>query len=98
MAVTVIAEARPDCGQSGRVGRVFWRAGAPWILMHADDGRTLTVPWDATNLPMLVAGAASAEESAPLLLSPAALLALARFLQERSVPTHTPERLLRRKG
>jgi hypothetical protein len=81
----VTAEAHPQCGQSGRVRRVFWRAGAPWVLVHCSSGMLLMLPWAATDLPQPVAEelAAVGERAAPL-LSPAALLGLARFLRQHA--------------
>jgi hypothetical protein len=82
--LTVTAEASPYCGQSGRVCRVFWRAGAPWVLLRTSSGLRVPVPWHATDLPVPpVHGPAPATQEA-VLLAPAALVALLRFLQQQT--------------
>ena len=82
------AEDSPHCAQAGRVCRVFWRTGAPWVLLRAADGALLALPWDATDLPVPVADPDGAPGAPPpILLAPTALLALARFLRHRAGET-----------
>lgn len=79
------AEDSPHCGQTGRVCRVFWRADAPWVLLRAANGALFSLPWAATDLPKPVVEHDPPAEAPPaVLLAPAALLALARFLRHRA--------------
>ncbi len=81
----MIAETSPYFGQVGRVCRVFWRGDTPWILLRTIGGSLLTLPWSETDLPTPVT--TRTEPSSPqdaVLLSPAALLALVRFLHRRA--------------
>jgi hypothetical protein len=75
-----MAETSPYCGQSGRVCRVFWRAGAPWVLLRLSSGLQVPVPWLATDLPVpLISAVDPQADREAVLLSPAALVALLRF-------------------
>jgi hypothetical protein len=75
-----MAETSPFCGQSGRVCRVFWRAGAAWVLLRLSSGLQVPVPWQATDLPVpLISAADPRADQSAVLLSPAALVALLRF-------------------
>jgi len=65
------------------VARVFWRVGAPWVLVRSQSGLAFAVPWSATDLPAPVGAASGRGDVAAPLLSPAALQALARFLCQR---------------
>src|SRR6266511_1170056 len=68
-----MAHSHPHCGQAGRVCRVFWRGGVPWVLMRCSSGMMVAVPWHATDLPIPALEAdAPARAQAPPLLSPAA--------------------------
>jgi hypothetical protein len=80
--LTVTAEESAHRGQVGRVVRVFWRVGAPWVLMRSQRGLACAVPWSATDLPTPVTTFGSGDGAAPL-LSPAALQALVRFVCQR---------------
>ncbi len=65
--------------------RVFWREADPWVLLRTTGGLLLAVPWSATDLPVPVAGDDGAvDEADAVLLTPAVLRALARFLHSRS--------------
>jgi hypothetical protein len=85
----VTAESSPYCGQTGRVCRVFWRDGEPWALLRSRGGLLLALPWAATDLPAPAlpgdTDVCAAREA--VLLSPAALLALGRFLHHRGAGT-----------
>jgi hypothetical protein len=70
-------------GQAGRVTRVFWRAGQPWLLVRGDDGQAFAIAWAATDLPIPVGPAVTEPDEQAPLLSPAALQALARFVCQR---------------
>jgi hypothetical protein len=75
-----MAETSPYCGQLGRVCRVFWRAGAPWVLLRLSSGLQVPVPWQATDLPVpLISAADPGADQEAVLLSAAALVALLRF-------------------
>ena len=50
--MTIVSEDSPDCGQSGRVKRVFWREKIPWLLVRFRIGGMRAVPWDWTDLPI----------------------------------------------
>jgi len=80
--LTVIAEESAQRGQVGRVVRVFWRIGAPWVLVRSENGLACAVPWSATDLPAPVTTSGCGDVAAPL-LSPAAVQALARFACQR---------------
>jgi len=82
--LTVTAEESAQFGQAGRVAQVFWRGGAPWVLVRGDNGQAFAVAWAATDLPAPVDSATSdvGDAEAPL-LAPAALQALAQFLCQR---------------
>jgi hypothetical protein len=80
--VTVVSELSPDCGQSGRVRRVFWRQGAPWVLICLSRGQLISIPWEWTSLPVLLDDDQTADHIA-VLFSPAALLDLVRYLRRR---------------
>jgi hypothetical protein len=83
--LTVVAEASPYCGQCGRVCRVFWRAGAPWVLLRTSSGLRVPAPWHATDLPIPPASTVvPSADRAPVLLSPAALVALVHFLRQQA--------------
>ena len=81
----MVAETSPQCGHSGRVCRVFWRAGVPWILLRTPGGLLLPLPWTETDLPVPPASAMDAAVDAPphLLLAPSALVALVGFLHHQ---------------
>ena len=80
--MTVVSELSPDCGQSGRVRRVFWRQGAPWVLICLSRGQLISIPWEWTSLPEPLNGDQTADHNA-VLFSPAALLDLVRYLRQR---------------
>jgi hypothetical protein len=57
----------------------------------------LSVPWSATDLPVPVASRPNADDDGEaVLLAPAALLALVRFLRHRSAPAAIVEPTPRR--
>jgi hypothetical protein len=89
-----MADSDPHCGQAGRVCRVFWRAGAPWVLVRCSSGMMVAVPWHATDLPVpALQEDEPAQAPAPPLLSPDALLALVRHLDQRAdaaIPRRLP--------
>src|SRR5262249_20936287 len=96
-AVAVAAKASPHCGENGRVCRVFWRANVPWVLMRSTRGIMLSIPWSVTNLPLPVPTDGSRpKEHDVALLSPDALVALARFVQDRPPSPSTAAASLRR--
>jgi hypothetical protein len=78
------------------VVRVFWRDGAPWVLARLPSGAAVPLAWSATDLPTPAAtGAPAGAPAPPLLLTPPALLALLRFLRDRSgavAPAEPPGR------
>jgi hypothetical protein len=76
----VTAEDSAYSGQAGRVGRVFWREGAPWLLVRSRSGAVFALPWAATDLPTIAPAPADApgDADAPL-LSAVAVQTLARF-------------------
>ena len=80
--MTVVSEDSPYCGQSGRLRRIFWREGNPWVLVRLRIGGMIAVRWDWTDLPVppLEVGS-SPNETATVLLSPSALPDLVRFLR-----------------
>jgi hypothetical protein len=80
--MTVVSELSPECGQSGRIRRVFWRQGLPWVLICLSSGRLISVPWEWTSLPVPLDDDQTADQNAAL-LSPAALLDLVRYLRQR---------------
>jgi len=77
----IVSEDSPDCGQSGRMKRVFWREKMPWVLVRFHIGGLRAVPWDWTDLPIpqteLIA---SSQDMSDVFLSPSALRDLVRFL------------------
>ena len=67
------------------MSHVFWRAGVPWALLRCRNGRLLPLPWSATDLPVPVPDAdAPGDVQAAVLLTPAALRALVRFVARRA--------------
>src|SRR5439155_17220996 len=73
-AVTIVSEDSPDCGQSGRVKRVFWREKIPWVLVRFRIGGMRAVPWDWTDLPIPQAELiSSSHDTSAVFLSPSAL-------------------------
>lgn len=78
--MTIASELNSCCGQSGRVKRAFWR-GEPWVLVRPQSGVLRAFAWKETNLP--VPAITSALSAVPVLLSPDAMLDLARFLSHR---------------
>ena len=80
--MTIVSEDSPDCGQSGRVKRVFWRERIPWVLVRFRIGGMRAVPWDWTDLPIPQAELiSSSPDPSAVFLSPSALRDLVRFLQ-----------------
>ena len=63
--------------------------------MRARSGKMLSLPWSVTDLPVPVTPLAQPPEA--VLLSPAALLALVRFLRRRTSEDLTAETSPRRK-
>jgi hypothetical protein len=53
--VKVNDEASPCRGRMGRLIRVFYRAGEPWVRLRDTDGLCFFVPWSKTHLPPLFA-------------------------------------------
>jgi hypothetical protein len=80
--MTVVSELSPECGLSGRIRRVFWRQGSPWVLICLSSGRLISLPWEWTSLPVPLDDDQTADQNAAL-LSPAALLDLVRYLRQR---------------
>lgn len=70
-------------GQAGRVTRVFWRSGEPWLLVRGEAGQAFAIAWTATDLPAPVGSSVTEPDEEAPLLSPAALQALARFVRQR---------------
>jgi hypothetical protein len=58
----------------------FWR-DEPWVLVRLQSGVLRAFAWEETNLP--VPAITSAQSAVPVLLSPDAMLDLARFLCHR---------------
>ncbi len=58
-----LSELSPDCGQSGRVRRVFWRQGAPWVLICLSRGQLISIPWEWTSLPVPLNGDQTADHN-----------------------------------
>ncbi len=80
--MTIVSEDSPYCGQSGRVRRVFWRERTPWVLVRLRIGGVATVLWDWTDLPIPQLERRLSPDAGPaVLLSPAALQDLVRFLR-----------------
>ncbi len=78
----IISEDSPNCGQSGRVRRVFWRERMPWVLVRFRIGGMTAVPWNWTDLPIPQPELSSSADDRPtVLLSPTALRDLVRFLR-----------------
>ncbi|MFL6352139.1 MAG: hypothetical protein ACJ74Z_09845 [Bryobacteraceae bacterium] len=83
--MTITSEDSPYCGQAGRVRRVFWRQREAWVLVRLRLGGMTALPWSSTDLPLpTLEYHPGAGANPPVLLSPAALRELARFLQTRS--------------
>ena len=64
--------------------RVFWRVGAPWVLVRSENGLAFAVSWSATDLPAPVVAASGRGDVTAPLLSPAAVQALTRFICQHS--------------
>jgi len=78
-----VSEESPSCGQCGRVCRVFWRDGRPWVLVRLRDGVVQSVPWAWTDLPMARAQQEpQTDDQVTVLLSPTALRELVRRVRE----------------
>ena len=77
--VTVTDEASPFAGRMGKLIRVFYRAGEPWVRLRDVDGLCFFVPWSATQLPPLVPSPPIKEPR----LSTQSLLDLVRHLESR---------------
>ena len=84
--MAINSEESPYCGQSGRVRRVFWRQGVPWIVVRLRLGGIIAVPWASTDLlvPQLEIDPRTVE-AATALLSPIALRDLAGFLHGQAM-------------
>ena len=80
--MTIVAEESPNCGESGRVLRVFWRQLLPWVLVRLNSARTVAIPWCWTNLPKAQNGDPPSSASSAVLLSVSALEDLFRFVRE----------------
>src|SRR5262249_2197510 len=82
-AFTIVSEESPSCGQCGRVCRVFWRDGSPWLLVRLRDGVMQSMPWAWTDLPIAPAQQqAQSDDRVPVVLSPTALGALVHHVRE----------------
>ena len=82
--MTIVSEASPHCGQSGRVRRVFWRERTPWVLVRLRIGGIIAVRWDWTDLPVpQLEPDLPPNEGPAVLLAPRALRDLVRFLRSR---------------
>jgi hypothetical protein len=81
--VTVTDDTHPHCGTQGQIERLYWRGEERWVRMRTRDGRWLSLPARQTDLPALTDTAPS---SVPM-LSPQSLLALARHLKRRDLPS-----------
>jgi hypothetical protein len=93
----IVAEASPQWGQVGRVCRVFWRDGLPWVLLRCASGIMVAIPWSWTTLPRPWSShPAAPDDPAPPLLSPAALLDLVRFVRQRAGSPSTADIPVRR--
>ena len=79
--MTIVSEDSRYCGQSGRVRRVFWRDRTAWVVVRFRIGGLTAVPWDWTDLPVPQLETDSLVDGPVVLLSPAALCDLARFLR-----------------
>ena len=81
--MTIVSESSLYCGQSGRVRRVFWRGRAtPWVRVRLRIGGMVSLPWDETDLPTPELELDSLpDDGHTVLLSPAALQDLVRFLR-----------------
>jgi hypothetical protein len=80
-AVTIVSEDSPDCGQAGRVRRVFWRERMPFVLVRLRIGGMRAVPWNWTDLPGLpMEQNPSSDGRLTALLSPTGLRDLVHFL------------------
>ena len=71
----------PD-GTTGHIERLYWREGELWIRMRTIQGRWLSLPWRATDLPRLTTD----RHPSGLPLSPAVLRDLVRHLKHRRMP------------
>ena len=78
--MTIVSEASPYCGQSGRVRRVFWRERIPWVLVRLRIGGMTAVRWDWTDLPVPQVERNPSQDEPAVLLCPSALRNLVRFL------------------
>jgi hypothetical protein len=81
--VTIVSEDSVYCGHSGRVKRVFWRERTAWAVVRFHTGGMTAVPWGWTDLPVPQLGADPSAAEPAVLLSPAALCDLARFLRDQ---------------
>ena len=50
--MTIVSEDSRDCGQDGRVRRVFWRERMPFVVVRLRTGGLRAVPWNWTDLPV----------------------------------------------
>jgi hypothetical protein len=80
--VTILSEDSPYCGRPGRVRRVFWRGRKPWVVVRLGVGGLTAVPWDWTDLPVPPLAGGLSAQGPTVLLSPAALRDLVRFLRQ----------------
>jgi hypothetical protein len=79
--MTIVSEDSPNCGQVGRVKRVFWRERIPWVLVRLRIGGLKAVAWDWTDLPIPQTEViTSSQDTSDVFLSPSALRDLVRFL------------------